>query len=130
MAHMISKAISQQSLLTSPQWMGISHIPLIKQISEVDKGDFISIQCQNFEDIGTSILLLLSFWLIFMCPVLADGSRQFQLTASWTVPRRASTKRKGEGEKLACCCLTLPHPSGIGSCSAADLRGCLFTQLI
>lgn len=121
---------SPSSFLTSHQCMGKSHIPLIKQISKVDKGDFISTQSQNTEDIGTSILLLLSFWLTFTCPVLVDGRRQFQLTASWTVPRTASTKKKGEGEKLACCCLTRLHPFGIGSCSTADLRGCLFTQLI
>lgn len=104
-----------------------SHVSLIKQISKVE---FISTWCQNIEDIGTSLLLLLSPWLIFLCPVLADGRCQFQLTASWTVPRTAFTKKKGEGEKLACCCVTLLHPYGIASCSIADLRGCLFTQLI
>jgi len=115
------------SFLTSHKCMEKSHVSLIKQISNVE---FISTWRQNSEDIGTSLLLLLSLWLIFLCPVLDDGRRQFQLTVSWTVPRTAFTKKKGEGEKLTCCCVTLLHPYGIASCSTADLRGCLFTQLI
>lgn len=104
---------SPSSFLTTHKCIGKSHIPLIKQISKVDEGVFISTWCPNTEDTGNSILLLLSFWLIFICPVLVDGRRQFQLTASWTVPRTASTKRRGKGRSLPAAALPFFIPLGL-----------------